>query len=228
MSHKSRALTHNDAGFHDPDNTGPRECPMMRDGGVFSIYSSCTIRAPPKAVYDAILDVQKWKEWNTFVTDVTITSHPHSHKKDLKMTDGTYMTFHSQMTPKERADSKEVCSHIGRLKTKEDHPPRVTRIRWDFHNAGYLAPAFVIKAQRVNEIEEAEDGTTLYRTWETFGGWAAKTIKKKYEEALKDNFARWSRDLKGYVEEQQRGDGAAQAVAEVGQAEAKPAREYTV
>lgn len=192
--------------FRDPSNTGPRASHQIPNGGVFSIYAETKINAPPQAVLDAVLDVSNWKQWNTFVYDVTITSHPHAHHKNLRMMEGTNMTFHVQMTPDEQTTSKEACSHIAPLRTLANHAsPAVTRIRWNLHNAGLMAPGFIVKAERTNEIEDVGDGTTLYRTWQTFGGWASKTIKKKYEQTLQDRFQDWCRDLKKYVEEKQAG-----------------------
>jgi hypothetical protein len=196
--------------FHDPSATGPRASHHIPNGGVFSVYQSVKINAPPKAVYDTLLDIRNYKEWNTFVPEITITSHPHSHHKDLKMEQGTNMIFHYKLTgctdpTKENIDRKEVCSHIDRLKTPENHPgtPRITRIRWDMHNAGYLSPAFLLKSQCSHELEELEDGMTMYRMWKTWGGLQAGKIKKKYEQALKEGFEHWCRDLKNYVEGKQ-------------------------
>lgn len=190
--------------FHDPSNTGPRATIQIPNGGTFSVFAETKINAPPAAVYDAILDIQNWKQWNTFVYDVTITAHPHAHHAGLRMMEGTNMIFHVAMTPDEKTTSKEACSHVSPLKSKAEHGPKaVTRIRWNLHNAAVMAPAFVIKAERVNEIEEAGDGGTLYRTWETFGGLAAKTVKKKHEQNLKDRMRDWCADLKKYVESKQ-------------------------
>lgn len=84
--------------FRDPSNHGPRATAQLRDGGHFSVYASTRIRAPPQAVYDAILDIQSWPKWNTFVPKVEVTQHPHPHQPNLRMMEGTNMTFHVQMT----------------------------------------------------------------------------------------------------------------------------------
>jgi len=204
--------------FHDLSKTGPRASHNIPDGGVFSVYASTAIHAPPQAVYDAILDVRKWKEWNTFVPEVTITSHPHSHSKDIKMTEGVNMTFHVKMKPDEQpTTSKETCTHVSHVHTRANHgPPAITTIRWNLHNAAIMTPGFLIKAERTNEIEEAEDGTTRYRTWQTFGGWASNLVKSRYEQVLQDRFKDWCRDLKKYVEEQQ--PNTAMPAADVGDA----------
>lgn len=191
--------------FRDPSNTGPRASHNIPNGGSFSIYADTVIDAPPQAVYDALLDIDKWPEWNTFVPAVHITSHPHAHHKSLRMMEGTNMTFDVQMTKDEKTTSKEVCNHVGQLKTLANHaPPAITHIRWSLHNAALMAPGFVIKAERTNEIEDLGNGKTMYRTWETFGGWVAKSmIQKKYEQALKDRFQEWCQDLKKYLEGKQ-------------------------
>ncbi|TKA66141.1 hypothetical protein B0A55_09794 [Friedmanniomyces simplex] len=188
--------------FRDASSSGPRATPGILNGGVFSIYGDIPIDAPPEAVYDAILDIDKWKDWSTFVSEVEITSHPHSHLKNLKMMEGTNMIFHVNLTDTEKTTSREVCAHIGKLRTLADHEHShaLTHIRWDLHNATSMLPGYLLKAQRVNEIEDLGGGKTMYRTWETFAGWTAGHHKKRYEETLKDRFQDWCRDLKKYVE----------------------------
>jgi hypothetical protein len=189
--------------FHDPDNMGFRPTHSIPKGGAFSVYANAEINAHPQAVKDAVLDIQKYKEWNTTVVDVTITSHPHSHNKHLKMMEGTNMVFHIQLTPEEVIERKEACSHIGRLRTLEDHdPPALTHIRWDLHNAVLSLPGFVFKAQTVVELEDLGHGKTMYRMWQTFAGMGASKFQKKYEPYLKNGFNAWVQDLKRYVEGQ--------------------------
>nr|POE72797.1 hypothetical protein CFP56_30736 [Quercus suber] len=189
--------------FHDSSNLGPRESHNMRDGGVFSVYASTQIAAPAAAVFDALLAIEHWPTWNSFVPEVKVTKHPRSHTKNLRMEAGTFMTFTVQMTASHRTTSKEVCTHVGQLKTWQDHPGHaVTHIRWSLDNANSFLPGFIMRAERTNEIEELQDGTTVYRTWETFGGWAAGTVRKKHGQALQERFADWARDLKGFVEKE--------------------------
>jgi hypothetical protein len=144
--------------------------------------------------------VRKYHEWNTFVVDVLITKHSNPHSRTLKMEQGTFMTFTVQMTPDEKTSSKEVVRHLEALKTRRENNSTtgkyVTRIRWTMDNAGILAPGFMLKTERINEIEELEDGTTVYRTWITFGGLGAKFVKKKYEQALQGKLVDFCRDLR--------------------------------
>jgi hypothetical protein len=116
------------------------------------------------------------------------------------MEQGCFMTFTVQMTPEERTSSKEVVRHLEALKTRAANNSTtgkyVTRIRWTMDNAGILAPGFMLKTERVNEIEELEDGTTMYRTWIAFSGLGAKFVRKKYEKALQGKLVDFSRDLR--------------------------------
>ena len=73
------ALTGDD--FHNPSLTGPRASHNIPNGGLFSAYGSVKINAPPEAVYNAILNVSEWKQWNTFVYDVKITKNPNPHDR---------------------------------------------------------------------------------------------------------------------------------------------------
>ncbi|KAK5134756.1 hypothetical protein LTR08_006131 [Meristemomyces frigidus] len=193
-----------DAAFHDPTNTSPRPTPQIPTrAGLFSIYSNAHIAAPPALVYATLLDVQNWHLWSTFIYDVTITSHPHPHIKhsDLKMVEGTNMVFNVQMSEGVKTTSKETCSHVEPLKLRRDHGDKaVTRVRWNLHNAAISTPRFLIKAERVNEIQEAEDGGTEYRTWQTFGGWGAGVVRRKYGGVLGERFGDWTRELKVYCE----------------------------
>ncbi|KXL49663.1 hypothetical protein M433DRAFT_158563 [Acidomyces richmondensis BFW] len=188
--------------FHDAANMGPRTCHSIPSGGTFSVYSRTHIQARPQEVYDALLDVGRWPEWNSFVPRVTITSHPQPHHAHLRMEQGVNMIFHVRMSPTDHQTSRETCTHVDNLRTRESGSslPAVTRVRWDLHNAAIMVPNFVLKAQRTHEIEELADGTTEYRNWETFAGMLARMVRKRYGGALRDRFADWAQDLKRYVE----------------------------
>ncbi|KJX93853.1 hypothetical protein TI39_contig4246g00005 [Zymoseptoria brevis] len=194
------ASAYTDNRFRSNAHTGPRATPTLPKGGLFSIYAETEIPTPAKFPYEALLDVRKYHEWNTYIIDVLITKHSNPHSRTLKMEQGTFMTFTVQMTPEERTSTKEVVRHLEPLKTRAANNSTtgkyVTRIRWTMDNAGILAPGFMLKTERVNEIEELEDGTTVYKTWLSFGGLGAKFVKKKYEKALQGKLSDFCHDLK--------------------------------
>ena len=67
-------------------------------------------------------------------------------------------------------------------------------------NAAITTPGFLLKCERINEIEEAADGTTVYRTWEVFAGPIARTMRKKLEQKWKERLQESTVDLKKWCE----------------------------
>lgn len=200
--------------FHDPTLTGPRASTKIPSGGLFSAYSSAKINAPPQVVYDALLDVAEWKEWNEFVPNVTITKTPNVHGKEAgshkRLTGGTCMIFHRNFGKEEPGQGRHVVTLVEKLKLSSDghSSPCITRIRWQLDNAAISTPGFLLKSEQINEIEEAHDGTTIYRTWQSFAGPVAKMLRKKLEPVWKSGLQEWSRDLKKWCEGKQAQGGA--------------------
>lgn len=119
------------------------------------------------------------------------------------MTGGTCMVFFRNLNGGDkRLESRQVVLLVEKLKLRADgHSGNcVTRIRWGLDNAAITTPGFMLKCERVNEIEELEDGSTMYRTWESFGGPVARTVRRKFEAAWRERLQDWSQDLKGYCE----------------------------
>lgn len=201
--------------FRSNQNVGPRKTPTIPNGGVWSVYAETDIKAPPKYAYDAIVDIHSWRDWNSFIPDVLITKHPRAHSRTLKMEQGTFMTFTVQITPAERLQSKMICQHLEPLKHRADgHSTHasggnITRIRWTSDNANLLTPGFILKQERVNEIEETgTDGNSCkYRTWITFAGMASKNLKKKYGEAYQQRVVDFVRDLRERCEKVYKEEG---------------------
>lgn len=190
--------------FHNPKLTGPRASHNIPSGGVFSAYASTRINVSPHVVYDTLLNVAEWKEWNSFVYDVKITktSNPHERKDGAhkRMTGGTCMIFYRNMTfdPPKKMEVRVVVGLVEKLKLSSDghSTPCVTRVRWMVDNAAYSTPSFLLRSEQINEIEEADDGTTIYRTWAVFAGPVAKILRKSYEPAWRDRLQESAVDLK--------------------------------
>ncbi|KAF2718992.1 hypothetical protein K431DRAFT_229579 [Polychaeton citri CBS 116435] len=183
---------------YDSSYTGPRTTSTIPSGGVFSCYSSFSTHVAPKDVHSAIIHYQTWPEWNTFVPSCIVTSP--SNPTPTKLESGSKITFRARMDDlpsTSLATSKEIVTKVDSPPTK---PGEVCRICWVFDNGGSYAPGFVMKAERVNEIEVREDGGTDYRTWETFAGPVAYAIRWKYGASLDKRFDDWRHDLKKYVE----------------------------
>ena len=194
--------------FTNPKLTGPRASKHIPNGGLYSSYGEARINAPPQVVYDALLNVGDYKKWNTFVYDTKITknSNPHDHTAGglRRITGGTCMIFYRKIShsPEYKAESRQVVTLVEKLKLSKDghSTPCITRVRWQLDNAAITTPGFILKNEQINEIEEAADGTTIYRTWSVFAGPVAKFMRKKLEKPWRDRTQDWCRDLKEYCE----------------------------
>lgn len=196
--------------FHNPKLTGPRASKHIPGGGLFSAYGSVKINAPPQVVYDALLNVAEYKEWNTFVYDVKITKNANPHQRAGaadRLHGGTCMIFYRKFSEDNKAEAREVVTLLEDLKLAKDghSKPCVTRIRWQLDNAAITTPGFLLKNEQINEIEEARDGTTIYRTWTVFAGPVAKVMRKKFEVVWRNRQQDWCRDLKEWCEKKAQG-----------------------
>ncbi|KAG9908408.1 hypothetical protein KCU94_g3271, partial [Aureobasidium melanogenum] len=186
-------------------SSDPRPAVTLPHGGFFSAFAEDKIAAPPSAVYKALLDTSKYGQWNDFVTHVTINKRPESESEsqDTQLKKDMVMTFTVHMTPTMTTSSKELVTQVDDCPT-DSAPGHVTRIRWIMANKETFTPKFIIAAERVNEIEDLGDGTCIYRSWETFGGLAARIVKWKFGHSLQKNFEDWVAGLQRYVEEEEK------------------------
>jgi hypothetical protein len=178
----------------------------MPEGGFFSVYAEATVAAPPSAVYKTLVDTSTYGKWNTFVSSVAINKRPDSDVQDALLKKDMIMTFTVHMSPTSTTQSKE---HVLQVDDRPSvpSPGKKTVIRWIMANKENYTPKFFLAAERVNEIEDLGDGTCIYRSWETFGGLAARIVKWKYGQFLQKNFEHWVTGLQQYVEEQEKRAG---------------------
>ena len=113
---------------------------------------------------------------------------------------GTVMSLQVKMTATFTTTSGEVVSLLEEPPLEGAKPGSIYRVCWMFANSP-LVPKFMLHSERVNEIEVCDDGSCIYRTWDTFEGPYARLVKWKFEHVLKDRFGDWVRDLKIYCED---------------------------
>ncbi|CAD0087231.1 unnamed protein product [Aureobasidium mustum] len=187
------------------DISTPRPAVSLPGGGYFSAFAEARVAAPPSAVYKALVDTSLIGKWNNFVSSVTIDKRPGSESEphDAHMKKDMVMTFTVHMTPSLTTSSKELVTQVDDCPS-DSTPGHITCIRWIMANKENFTPKFFLAAERVNEIEDLGDGTCIYRSWETFGGLAARIVKWKFGQSLQKNFEDWVTGLQKYVEEQQK------------------------
>ncbi|KAE8382847.1 hypothetical protein BDV26DRAFT_210346 [Aspergillus bertholletiae] len=182
---------------------------------VLHIESATSIAAPCQEVWDILTDTSTWPAWNTFVPRVTIRDQPGSDPESTsegfspKLQLGTKMTFHVHMDPSS-ASEQDVGLVVTEFEPPSANPPKPGRIVWvaDLTAKGAM-PSFLLKAERVHEVEEydvqGEDGQTKrvteVRNWEGQVGYLVYMVRWMFGTQLKKNFEAWVQDLKQYAEE---------------------------
>lgn len=164
------------------------------------------INAPPAAVYDALLDLPNYRNWNTFIPAAKIKQSGDNKSETTHMHTGTVFEFKVKM--KETSDSlttsTEICTLAEPLKTSTpEDPTPTTTATWIFDVSGIPLLKHLLWSEHVNEIIDLGDGRTEYVHWEAFGGVLATLIKWFNSEDLARAFRGWADELKVYVESKQ-------------------------
>lgn len=187
----------------------PLPTPSYPTGGVFSVLAQTTIAASPVNVLLALLDTSSYPKWNTFIPRVTISADPSSMTFRTEVSKripsrsaggatllavGTEVIFDVHMKGPDNPSraSAEQVTVVEELKDGR----RGYRVAWKMMGWGDR----MLRAERVNEIVEAADGHTTYRTWETFAGPMAYVVKIATGKDLVARFQDWATDLTKYVE----------------------------
>jgi hypothetical protein len=183
----------------------PRPTPTVPNP-TFSVSGHSIIDAPIEAVYDALLDLASYREWNTLVTNATVTKPAVGQTSTTRMQTGTHFDLRVKMNDKASlSTSKELCVLTEPVKTpSEADPTPTTTARWVMDAAGtFPLLSYLLQAEHVNELRDLGDGRTEYTHWESFGGVISHAVKWFAGEDLARHFESWPGDLKAYVEKKQ-------------------------
>lgn len=193
-----------DATFLDQHSTQPRPCPGVANP-TFSVLGHCIINAPPAAVYDALLDLPNYRNWNTFVS-ASMKQPASGHGDTTRMHTGACFEFKAKMkeTSDSRTTSKEIVTFTEPVKVSTaDDPTPTTTARWAFDAGNIPLLSYLLQAEHVNELIDLGDGRTEYVHWESFGGILAHLIKWINGDDLGRAFRNWPDELRVYVENKQ-------------------------
>ncbi|KAF6838911.1 hypothetical protein CPLU01_02181 [Colletotrichum plurivorum] len=189
---------------------------------VFTIAAATPISSPPLTVLAAVLNPSTYATWNPVFPKATITRAAPSPVPPLLegspvaaskpgdiLLQGTHVTFEVHLN----LDPAKVTSNSTCVVTKLEEFAKATtaaggnehrgrkgyRVCWK--TTGWQPPPFVLKAERVHEFLESEDGTgTEYRCYETFSGPLAQVMRFTMVGQLEAAFAAWMDGLKRFVE----------------------------
>ncbi|KAK4500941.1 hypothetical protein PRZ48_009133 [Zasmidium cellare] len=195
---------------------------------VFQTSATARINAPAAQVFEAVLKIDDYKNWNSFVPEVRVIKQPqndtnlsaeqqHDDVNDLsRMRVGTIMHFFVVMDsakPNKTTQTELQVTDISTpdrpseyidAETREKEPSytsdlnKVYRVSWKQHG-GFASKG--LKTERFHEIIVVGENECELRTWEVYGGVLAYTVKWMFQKTLDAKFRLWSEDLKKYCEE---------------------------
>ena len=194
-----------DAHFLDKDSIHPRPSPTV-PSPTFSVFGHAIIDAPPAAVYDALLDLPNYRNWNTFIPNAELKKPGENQTETARMHTGAVfdLTVKMKETSDSLTTSTEICTLAEPVRTSTPEDPHpVTTATWIFDVSGVPLLKYLLWAEHVNEIIDLGDGRTEYVHWESFGGVLATPMKWFASGDLARSFRKWPEELKVYVEGKQ-------------------------
>ena len=207
-----------------PPASGVTTNVVPRKDAVFQIFSSTTIAAPASLVFEILLHIEAYKEWNSFVPSAQILkqdmpedgrdpndfSHMHQNSimnfdvvmdsKKPEKTTATNLKVTDISTPEKQTDY--VDSSDPSFTADQS---KVYRVSWTTHG-GFVARG--LRSERFHEVIVKGENECEVRTWEAMGGVLAYTVKWLYQTTLQEKFALWCSELKSRAESKYK-EGAA-------------------
>ncbi|KAI0295634.1 hypothetical protein B0F90DRAFT_1820382 [Multifurca ochricompacta] len=142
---------------------------------MFTIRSSSLIKAPKQKVWDTLIDFESYNEWNPYIRkQEIINEHDKSPSATQIPAPGRRIRIHTNLPPTMVDDENKKPFTTGEILTHVDD--EAFRLAWRFATPAH----WLINAERwqVLRDDESRPGgqTTVYETWETFGGLLALLI----------------------------------------------------
>ena len=182
---------------------------------VLTTSASARINAPAAVVFDAVREVGKYGEWNTWCPKVTIHKQPDDAGESSKLHTGTLFTFHVIMDsnkPTKATDTSLIITDMSTPAHPSSYIPtsvlendetytadlsKVYRISWRVEGS-FVSRG--LRTERFHEVITLADNECEVRTWENQGGLLARTVRWLYKQTLDEKFLLWCTDLKKYCE----------------------------
>jgi uncharacterized protein YndB with AHSA1/START domain len=144
-------------------------------------YVSLVIDSPIERVWAAMIDMQRYPEWNPFVIRVDgVGDDPRA---------GQAMVLHVRW-----GDGKVIQSseEISRIEPPSAHEDGVTRGLLEYAFRGPLHRLNLVRGSRVQRVERLDEARTRYESEEVFSGWMAWGVPLAQ---VQDGFERHARAL---------------------------------
>lgn len=121
------------------------------------------IDAPIEHVWSVLIDLDKYHLWNPWVVHMQSTLVP-----------GDPIIIHVQMNKRRKIVMEEIVTRV--------EPHRCLAWRTDY-------PRFLLRAERFQQLEVAENGQCLYFSHETFRGPMVPLVMAAYKRDIERGFA---------------------------------------
>lgn len=145
-------------------------------------HSEIIIHAPIDVVWSVMLDIDRYHEWNPFVTHIECAEQPPRLGSDL--------TLHVQF--KNGMQRKEVET-INRLE-----PPGTSgKAALQYRFTGPISDWNLVRGERLQSLEALDQQTTRYQSYENLTGWVSWLAPMKQ---VRDGFERHAQALKARCE----------------------------
>ncbi|KAM5361377.1 hypothetical protein ACJZ2D_013147 [Fusarium nematophilum] len=159
---------------------------------MYDIQTSVTIAAPPSLVWQKLMDLPSWPQWNTFVTSIKVQG------PDQKLSIGSKQTISILPDPAKPASTESYINVVTELTPNK-------KLVW----RGNLISPVILETEHWCTLESVmgRDGTTectLFTQGESFSGGLALVVGLIGKPGqLEEGYVRMNKDLKRMVEQGQ-------------------------
>jgi hypothetical protein len=125
---------------------------------------SVSIDAPIEVVWSVMTDLPRYGEWNPFLVSIT-------PRDGAALRVGSAVSLHVRWSDGGQERTVEV---VTRLEPPGEGAPR--RAAMEYRYTGWLPRLHLVEGSRLQTLEQAPGGLTVYRTHEAFRGLLARAV----------------------------------------------------
>lgn len=150
-----------------------------------TIYSdTITIAAPAERVWQVLLDLDNYPQWNPFTWQIGTPEAP-----DRRLCMGTPVDLYVRFARRGERLQREYVELL--------EPP--LRVGWGMT----MGATFLLKTLREQRLEVVDENTCRYQTWDAFSGMLTPIVVSIFGKDIRDGFNAVAQGLKREAERRQ-------------------------
>ncbi|KAF9562909.1 hypothetical protein CPC08DRAFT_706433 [Agrocybe pediades] len=155
-------------------NSSEDHLPPDTSNAIFYATSSIVIDAPRDKLWSILTDFPSYKEWNTFVHTIEVTTESKELLPDQTPAEGKFIKILANMAPGDKPEEPKGSNRGDAFCVISTYDPVNYRVGWKSR----MMPEFLLSAYRWQalHIDEAT-GKTRYENTEVFNGLLGYFIK---------------------------------------------------